>query len=232
MKKYYITLSALLAFMSFYAQEQKDTSLEKQIMRQSLAYGDSDIATNSLYAIIAKEGANSTYKDSLAYLYYGARKYSSCFMVCTDILSKDGDKQDILEMQAISLESLGVLDKAVQSYAKLTIKSNNNFHAYKMANIYYGLKKYKESLMAINKAEELKDTGELNVSYSINKNHSQQVPLKAAIANLKGLIQFAMEDNTAAKVSFERAISLYGDFVFAKENLQALIDGKISEEKK
>lgn len=232
MKKYYITLSALLAFMSLYAQEQKDTSLEKQVMRQALAYADTDIATNSIYAIIAKEGANSTYKDSLAYIYYGARNYSSCFMVCTDILSKDGDKQDILEMQAISLESLGAIDKAVQSYAKLTVKSNNNFHAYKMANLYYGLKKYTEGLMAINKAEELKDTGKLNVSYSINKNHSQKVPLKAAIANLKGLIQFALKDNTAAKVSFERAISLHGDFVFAKENLQAVIDGKTSEDKK
>ena len=232
MKKYYITLSALLAFMSFYAQEQKDTSLDKQIMRQALAYGDSDIATTSIYTIIAKEGVNSTYKDSLAYIYYGARNYSSCFMVCTDILSKDGNKQDILEMQAISLESLGALDKAVQSYAKLTVKSNSNFHAYKMANLYYGLKKYKEGLMAINKAEELKDTGKLNVSYSINKNHNQQVPLKAAIANLKGLIQFELKDITAAKASFERAIALHGDFVFAKENLQAILDGKTTEDKK
>ena len=58
-------------------------------MKQALAYADTDIATNSIYAIIAKEGANSTYKDSLAYIYYGARNYSSCFMVCKDILSKD-----------------------------------------------------------------------------------------------------------------------------------------------
>ena len=104
MKKYYITLSALLAFMSFYAQETKDTSLDKLIMKQALAYGDNTIATNSLYTIIAKEGANSTYKDSLAYVYFGSRKYSSCFMVCTDILNRDSSKQDILEMQAISLE--------------------------------------------------------------------------------------------------------------------------------
>ena len=232
MKKYYITLSALLAFMSFYAQEQKDTSFDKQIMRQALVYGDTDIAATSIYAIIAKEGVNSTYKDSLAYLYYGARKYSSCFMVCTDILSKDGSKVEILEMQAISLENLGAIDKAAQAYAKLTVKSNNNYHAYKLANLYYGLKKYKESLMAIKKAEELKDTGKLNVSYSINKNHNQQVPLKAAIANLKGLIQFAMKDNVAAKASFERAIALHGDFVYAKENLQGIIDGKKPEDNK
>ncbi len=232
MRKYYITLGALLAVMSFYAQEKQDTSLDKLIMKQALAYGDNTIATNSLYTIIAKEGANSTYKDSLAYVYFNSRKYTSCFMVCTDVLSRDSNKLEILEMQAISLESIGAIDKAAQSYAKLTAKSNNNYHAYKLANLYFGTKKNKEALMAVKKAESLKDTGKIKVTYAINKNHNQQVDLKAAIANLKGLIQFAMKDNASAKVSFEKAIALQSDFVFAKENLQSIIDGKTAEEKK
>ncbi len=231
MKKYYITLSALLACISFYAQEHKDTSLDKMIMKQALAYGDNTIATNSLYTIIAKEGANSTYKDSLAYVYFNSRKYTSCFMVCTDVLSRDSNKLEILEMQAISLESIGAIDKAAQSYAKLTAKSNNNFHAYKLANLYFSTKKNKEALMAVKKAESLKDSGKIKVTYAINKNHNQQVDLKAAIANLKGLIQFAMKDNTSAKASFENAIALQSDFVFAKENLQSIIDGKTFEDK-
>ncbi|MEZ4841778.1 MAG: hypothetical protein R2821_09820 [Flavobacteriaceae bacterium] len=112
-------------------------------------------------------------KDSLAYLYFNSRKYSSCFMVCSDILTKDSNKQDILEMQAISLENLMALEKAAQVYAKLVTKSNNNYHAYKLANIYYVLN-YDQALMAIKKAEELKDTGEVKISYAINKNYSQQ----------------------------------------------------------
>ena len=231
MKKIYITLSALLAITSFYAQEQNDTSIDKLIMRQALAYGDNTIATNSIYSIIAKEGVNSTYKDSLAYIYFGARKFSSCYLVSTDILSRDGNKQDIMEMQAISLESIGAIDKAAQVYAKLTVKSNNNFHAYKLANLYYSMKKNKEALMAINKAEELKDSGEMKVTYAINKTHNQEVSLAAGIANLKGLIEFDMKDNAAAKISFEKALSLQPDFVLAKENLQAIIDGKTAEEK-
>ena len=230
MKKYYITLSALLAFMSFYGQETKDTSLDKLIMQQALAYGDNTIATNSMYAIIAKEGANSTYKDSLAYVYFGSRKYSSCFMVCTDILSRDGSKKDIMEMQAISLESLGAYDKAAQSYAKLVVKSDNNYHAYKLANIYYNLKKNKEALNAIKRAEELKDNGQVKITTPINKNLNQQVSLLSAIANLKGLIQFDMDDLEGAKKSFQQAVTLEPEFKLANDNLEAVKAGKAKKE--
>jgi len=226
MKTYYITLSALLAFVSFYAQETNDISLDKKVMQQALRYGDNTIAANSLYNIIVKEGANSVHKDSLAYLYYNSRNYSSCFMVCSDILSRDGNKQEIIEMQAISLEKLGAIDKAAQVYAKLVVKSNNNYHAYKLANLYFAVKKYDESYRAIIKAQELKDTGKIKVTYSVNKNYNQQVALLAAISNLKGLIEFEQDKMELAKASFKKAIELQADFVLAKENLQAVNEGK------
>lgn len=228
MRKYYITLGALLAVVSFYAQE-KDTSLDKLILKQALTYGDESVAINSLYNIIAKEGTTSTYKDSLAYIYFSGRKYSSCFMICSDILSRNGDKQDIMEMQAVSLESIGALDKAAQSYARLVTKSNNNYHGYKLANIYYVLKKNTEALNAIKKAESLNDTGEIKITTPINKNLNQQVSLKSAIANLKGLIQFAMDDMEAAKTSFQRAVTLEPEFKLAKENLEAATERKKEE---
>jgi tetratricopeptide (TPR) repeat protein len=227
MRKYYITLSALLAFISFYAQNNTDTSYEKLIMKQALRYGDENVAVSQLYSIIAKEGANSVYKDSLAYLYFNARKYSSCFMVCSDILSGNDNKLDILEMQAVALESLGAADKSAQVYAKLVTKTKNNFHAYKLANLYYVLKKYEMAYMAIKKAQELKDTGKIKVNYAVNKNYTQQASLLAAIANLKGMIEFAQKKNELAKKSFSRAIELQPDFVMAKDNLRAVNEDKL-----
>ncbi len=230
MKNYIFGITLLLTVISITAQDQKDTSIDKLIMKQALAYGDNSVAVNSLYEIIAKEGVASTYKDSLAYLYFNGRRYSSCFMVCTDILSRDGGKQDILEMQAISLEGLGAYDKAAQSYAKLVTKSNNNYHAYKLANIYYSMKKNQEALNAIKKAESLNDTGKIKISTPINKQHSQEVSLLSAIANLRGLVQFAMDDVAAAKTSFQKAVSLEPEFVLAKENLELANTGKKKEE--
>ena len=226
MKKYYITLSALLAFISFYAQNTPDITLDKLVFEQALRYNDETVAANSLYNIIAKEGKTSTYKDSLAYLYFNGRKYPSCFMVCADILSRDGSKQDVLEMQAASLENMGAFDKAAQVYAKLVSKSNNNFHAYKLATLYFGLKKYDEATKAIQRAQELKDAGTVKVTYAVNKNYNQQVSLLAAISNLKGLIEFEQGKNDLAKASFQKAVDLQADFVLAKENLTAVIEGK------
>ena len=226
MRKFYITLSAFLAITSFYAQSNTDTSLDKAVLKQALRYADSDVAKKSMYDIIAKEGDNSTYKDSLAYLYFNDRKYPSCYMVCADVLSKDGSKQQILEMQAVSLENMGAYDKAAQTYAKLTVKSGNNYHAYKLANLYFALKKYDEAMSAVKKAQELKDTGEIKVSYAVNKNYQQQVALLAAISNLKGLIEFEQEKLDLAKLSFQKAVEIQEDFVLAKENLEAVIAGK------
>lgn len=230
MKNTIFGITLLLTVLSISAQESKDTSLDKQVMRQALVYGDNNIAATSIYNIIAKEGANSSYKDSLAYLYFNGRRYSSCFMVCKDILSRDGSKEDILEMQAVSLENLGVLEQAGQSYAKLVVKSNNNYHAYKLANIYFALKKNKEALNAIKKAESLEDTGKIKITTPINKNLNQQVSLKSAIANLKGLIQFASDDLVAAKASFQQAVTLEPEFKLAQENLEAAKEGKKKEE--
>lgn len=225
MRKYYITLSALLAFVSFYAQNG-DITVEKEMLKQALTYGDQNVAVNTLYSIIAKEGVTSSYKDSLAYLYFSGRKYSSCFMVCSDILTRDGEKQDILEMQAVSLENLMAYEKAAQVYSRLVTKSNSNYHAYKLANLYYALKKYDQAMMAIQKAQQLKDTGELKVTFAINKNYSQQVALLAAISNLKGLIEVAQEKKDVAIASFQKAVELDSEFVLAKENLEAVKEGK------
>ena len=226
MKQFYLTLSALLTVITLFAQANSDISREQSILKQALIYGDSDVATNTMYQIIAKEGATSTYKDSLAYLYFSGRRYSSCFMVCTDILSKNSDKQDILEMQAISLENLMAFEKAAQVYAKLVTKSNNNYHAYKLANLYYALKKYDMAQGAIQKAQQLKDNGEVKVTYAINQNYSQEVSLLAAISNLKGLIETALDKKDAATASFQKALELQPDFVLAKENLEAIKEGK------
>lgn len=226
MKRFYITLSAVLAVASLYAQSSADTSLDKSVLKQAMIYADADVATSALYNIIAKEGANSVYKDSLAYLYFSNRKYSSCFMVCTDILRRDSKKQDILEMQAISLENMGAIDKAAQAYAKLTVMSNNNYHAYKLGNLYFAQKKYDDAYKAVKKALELEDKGTVKVNYRVNQNYNQQVALLAAIHNLKGLIEFEQEKNDLAKLSFQKAVELQDDFVLAKENLQAVIDGK------
>jgi len=204
------------------AQSTTSLELEKQQLKQALAYGDNAVAAASMYAIINLEGPQSTYKDSLAYLYYNGRNYTSCFLVTNDILKNNPNNLELLEMQAISLESLGAYVKAVEAYETLLAKTNNNYHAYKAAGLKLTLSKFEEADILIKKADQLPDNGTIEVTFQVNKNFNENVNLKAAIAYVEGIIAMNLKKNTEAKLSFERAIKLFPEFVLAKGKLEAL----------
>lgn len=204
------------------AQNANSINLEKQKLRQALSYGDTNVAATSMYAIINLEGPQSTYKDSLAYLYFNGRNYSSCFLVTNDILKNKPNNIELLEMQAISLESLGAYGKAVEVYETLLIKTSNNYHAYKVAGLKLALNSFEEAYSSIKKADQLPDDGKVEVTFQVNKNYNQNINLKAAIAYLEGVIAMNLKKNPEAKISFERAVQLFPDFVLAKGKLEAL----------
>ena len=100
------------------------------------------VATYSMYKLIALEGANSTYKDSLAFIYFSSRKYGSCFLMANEVLERDPKNEPILEIKAIALESLGAIDKSLETYAELFELSNNNYHGYTLAKLQLAMKQY------------------------------------------------------------------------------------------
>jgi tetratricopeptide (TPR) repeat protein len=217
----WITLLLLMTGLFAWSQ-QADLDFEKQKLKQALAYSDDGIAISSMYNIIALEGPQSTYKDSLAYLYFNARNYVSCFLVTNDALSHRPGNSDLMEMKAVSLESMGALEKAMEAYEELLVTSNSNYHAYKIAGLQFGMKKHDEALASIKQAASLPDTGELQVNFQVNQNYNQNVPLKAAIPYLEGLINLALERESDARDSFNKALGLFPDFVLAKSKLEVL----------
>lgn len=195
---------------------------EKEIIQNAKAMGDPSVVTYSMYKLIALEGANSTYKDSLAYIYFSARKYGSCFLISNEVLKRDPKNQAILELKAVSLESLGAIDKSLEAYAELFASSNNNYHGYSLAKLQLSMKQFNEAYATIKKVEGLNDSGNYKVTFSINQNHTQQVELLAAIPYLKALIEEALEKPADAKLSYNKALKIQPDFVLAKEKLDLL----------
>ncbi len=204
------------------SQTTNTIALEKQKLKQALIYGDNSVAASAMFSIIALEGPQSTYKDSLAYLYFNGRNYVSCFLVIDDILKNKPNNVELLEMKAISLESIGVLDKAAETYKILVSKTTNNYHAYKLAGLQLALSKFEEAYISIKKANQLLDTGNIKVTFQVNKNYNQNIDLKAAIAYLEGIIAVNLKKDNEAKLSFERAVKLFPDFVLAKGRLESL----------
>lgn len=224
MKKLYSLLFAGMIGFTAMAQSgnAENIKIEKEIIKNAKLVGDPSVATYSMYKLIALEGANSTYKDSLAYIYFSARKYGSCFLMANEVLKRDPKNQPILELKAISLESLGAVDKAMEAYQELFGLSNNNYHGYNLAKLQLTMKKNTEAYATINKVEGLNDSGNYKVTFNINQNHTQQVELLAAIPYLKGLIEEDLEKTAEAKLSYTKALKVQPDFVLAKEKLDLL----------
>ena len=211
------------------AQTLNQVELEKNKLKQALIYGDQATATVMMYNIIALEGEKSAYKDSLAYLYFNRRSYLSCYLSAADALKNNPTNTEILEMSAFSLESLGAKDKAIDNYQKLLAITKNNFHAFKIAGLQLELKKVVEAYTSIKKAESLVDKGTEKITYPINKSYNQQVPLKASIQYLKGIIEVEMNSKELAKKSFQKAIGLFPEFILAKQELENLNEIKSKE---
>jgi len=204
------------------AQSTNNVAFEKQKLKQALAYGDKVTAASSMYSIIAMEGAKSSYKDSLAYLYFNSGNYVSTFLVTNDILKNKPENVELLEIHAISLESMGALKKSGETYNKLVAKTKSNYHAYKLAGIQLSTNNPTEAYASIKKADQLADNGKMKINFQVNKNFNQNIDLKAAIAYLEGIIALKLEKTAEAKVSFERAIKIFPEFVLAKGKLSGI----------
>lgn len=214
----------LICFGISFAQHSNNEAIkiEKELLATAKKYGDPAVSLNSIYRLITLEGDNSTYKDSLALIYFSGRKYAQCFMVANDVLKRSPKHEGMLEIKAISLEAIGALDKSLEAYQDLFAITKNNYHSYNIAKLQYNMKKYEEAYTTIQTTEKLNDSGKIKVTYNINQNHQQQVELLAAIAYLKGIICLELDKKTEAKQSLEKAIKVQPDFIFAKEQLEKL----------
>lgn len=229
--KNYIYIIAILITTSIFAQTSGNLEIQQQKIKLALSYNDKEAAASAMYSIIAMEGAQSTYKDSLAYMYFNDANYISSFLVTNDILKTKPDNLELLEMNAISIENMGALDKAVEVYTKLLDKTKNNYHAYKLASLQIATQKFVDAYKSIKKADLLEDDGTVKVNFQVNKNYNQSVDLKPAIAYLEGIILLNMNKQTEAKLSFMRAVNLFPDFVLAKSKITTLENSENSEKK-
>ncbi len=224
MKRIYTLMLAVLTGIGVFAQVDKASDLELEYKVADLAkrVGDPSVVTSTFYRIIALEGENSTYKDSLAYIYFSARKFAPSFLMADEVLQREPEHLEMLEVKAVSLESLGAIDKSAEVYEKLFGLTQNNFHGYSLAKLQFGLKKYQEAYATIKKVEGLNDTGSYKVNFVINQNKTQQVDLLGAIPYLKGLIEEELDLKDAAKQSYQKSLTVQPEFILPKNKLEAL----------
>ncbi len=222
MNKIYFWMVCLITASVFGQVNNEAVAFEKKVLEKAKQYNDISVVKSSMMRLVLLEGENSTYKDSLAFIYFQERAYPSSFIASQEVLKRDPNNVKMLEVQAFSLESIGAYDKAVESFKKLFAKTNNNYYGFSQANLQYVIKDYSGAYATLLQVEKLNDTGNYTVSYAINQTHKQEIELIAAIQYLKGLCAVQLKNNPVAKASFEKALTTQPDFVLAKESLENL----------
>ena len=203
------------------AKESAAYQQHKQAYQLGIKYADITVTRNALYNLIALDPNDASLLDSLAYMYYEYQQYTSCLLVCLDILKKNPDNIPALEMSAVAYDNLGLKDKALTSYESIYLRNNSVFTLYRIAILQLDLGRHTESMTNVNILLEKPETKESKVSINTEQG-SRQISLEAAVYNLKGLIEADQGNKESARSSYQQALTLEPDFAMAKSNLEEL----------
>jgi len=223
MKRYVLWLN-LVFFLPLSAQKIKKTDLlqlEKQVFRHSLQNFDTDAAKNAAYRIIALEGKQTVYMDSLAYIYMNQNNFLSCLKVSNQILEQK-EKFPILKLKAISLENLNAPKEAIVVYEKIFQQEQTPSVAYKLALLQYQIKRTAEAFATLKSVENKEFPTDMNILFTGPKKDQQQVPFKAAYYNLLAMISYDLHNYDESIAYFNKALEIFPDFYVAKQNKQAI----------
>lgn len=205
----------------------EDTSVQKnqtdqRIYQMAMRYNDPSVAKSKLYELMVRNPDNPRYAELLATLYYEMEQFSSAALVAMDALKIDDENISALEIAAYSLEQLGALDRALPYFESLHLLSDDLFSLYKTAYLQYSLKKYDEALNSVAMLVKNKKSEEQKLTFPKADNTSQEVSMKAAALNLKGMVYKDQGSQAEAKEAFEAALASAPDFEMVQENLKEL----------
>lgn len=185
----------------------------------AMRYSDLEMAKTKLYDLMIRNPENPRYMEALGNIYFDNSQFASAALVSLDLLQGNSKNIGALEIAAYSLEQLGALDRALPHFESLYLLTGDNFSLYKSAFLQYNLKRYEEALNSVNMLVKNAKADE-KIGFPKSQTETQEVSIKAAALNLKGLIYLDQNSKAEAKMAFNEAISLDANFVQAKENLK------------
>ncbi|HET8859348.1 hypothetical protein [Marivirga sp.] len=204
---------------NLYGQNEEAIKRAKQKYFSSIRYNDFGVATNAIYDLMTLEPNNASYLDSLAFLYYESNRFASAALVSNDILRFSPNNKLVLQVGAKSLEKIGAIDQSLKMYEKLYTLTDDPYTLYEIIQKQYFMKMYADA--KINSELLLgKPVVDRATVYAQNENGNEiEIPFRAAILNMQGLIERAQGNEDSAKKYFNNALKIAPEYALAKENL-------------
>jgi tetratricopeptide (TPR) repeat protein len=212
----------LSGFTATFAQRIDSVKYRDQLMVYSRAikYNDFDVAKTALYNLITLNPRSDSLLFSLSYLYFEHQNYISSILVSQDVLRLNPNHEGALEMAAVSFEQIGAKERALETYESIYLKRNDINALYKMAFLQFEVNKLLESKTSAEILLERKELEDLKLVFATEDQKEIEVPMKASVLNLLGMISKQQGKTEEAKGFFNKAIAEAPDFAIAKKNLQ------------
>jgi tetratricopeptide (TPR) repeat protein len=183
--------------------------------------GDINTGIIALNYYITEQGSNNPYADTLAMLYMQQGQFSQCFYWADLRLKDKPDDNGLMEMKGLCLDKLQQPKEAITIFEKLYAKTQNPFHAYKLMELQYSIKRLEECVVTANSAERLQFKPEFVMSYNVGDQVGRTY-LQAGIFNIHALALYDLNKKPEAKAYFEKALALDSNFLLAKQNLETM----------
>ncbi len=204
-------------------KETAEYKRQKSIYTNAKRFSDVVVAKTAIYNLMALDPSDNSLLDSLAIMYFEYNQYAASLLVSLDILKKNPNHAVAKEISAVSYENLQLYDKALAAYESLYLQNNDLYTMYKIAFLQYNLKRFNES--GISSDIILKDPKclEMKIVFNPERNQQEEVSMKAAVLNLKGLLAKQAGNKEEAKAKFTEALAESNNkFTLAKQNLDAV----------
>jgi tetratricopeptide (TPR) repeat protein len=218
-------LLTLLVLSSCKQSGQSPEALQRKILANSRKYKDINSASIAIQTLLAIDSVrNAQYRDSLLLIYYGAGAYPQALLLANDLVKEIGREKDtmLLNIMAVSSETIGEFDDALKSYQALYAASGKADQLYQIAAIQFKLKKVDECKQTMAKLLQDPKLKETKVLFTYREGQEQNVALEAAVYNMEGVLNIQDEKYAEAVASFKKALTIEPEFMQAQINLQAL----------
>jgi tetratricopeptide (TPR) repeat protein len=229
----HLPLASLLIFLATAAVAQQEPAstdsetlrrrnqADERVYQMALRYNDIEVAKAKLYDLIERNPTNTRYAELLTSIYFEGNMFTSAAISAMDVLEKNDKNIIALEIAAYSLEQLGAFDRALPYFESHYLLTSNLFSLYKTAFMQFSLNRNDEALNSINMLVKNNKSAEQKLGFPKSDESTQEISIKSAAYNLKGMVYMEQKNKEEAKAAFQQALEFDPEFEIAKENLKS-----------
>ena len=227
-------LFATIAISSFFVSGQDQSTqapdsipleLQKKIFmyNASRSYNDALVNRVSLYLLLAENPNNYALRDSLALLYLQQQEFASAALVAQEVADFVPNNMYATQIAANALERLGVKDRALGYYERLSLNDTDNVNfLYKIGFLQYDLKLFEEAITTAKRLSEKEEAKNVKLVFPTKDEQGQEVSLRLAAVRLMGMVEESRDDKQKAKEHYEMVLKEMPTFEVVKQQLDGL----------